>query len=142
MLEDIWGFINPMIDKIKKFIKKKFSEDYDKSLAVVTAIGVGISLWLGGYIVTNAVMGAISLTAGILILCKYLPHSWKLFIAKSKGCQAIIDISAGILALTVFTGVTGLFAGVYSTIMVTATLGLMTKYWTNELDPELEPINA
>ena len=127
---DFWKALSPVVNKIKEAISRKAKEKPEETLAVSTGIAVAVSFWVGG-IVASAVLGALGLTTGILILAKYLPDTWKKKISESKGLQAAIDIFAFLIAVKVLTGVTGLFAGIFSTVMVTAGIGLMCKSWKN-----------
>ena len=142
-LQDFWREAEPYVDKLFAWVKRQFHENEEKSLAVSTGLAAIVCLWVGG-IVASAVMGALGLTVGILILAKYLPDSWKKKIAESQGLQALIDVGAFLIVVKILTGVTGLFAGIFSTVMVTAGIGLMAKSWKEikiEEKQKQEPIN-
>lgn len=137
ILKDFWlNTLQPMWERIKNFVVCKFKEKPEESFAFATVIGMLSALWLGGYLINNAIAGAAGMAVGILILTKYLPDKAKLFIATRNSCLVSIDIGAGVLAFWLFEGVTGLFAGVFSTVIVTACLGLLAKHWRTSLNPE------
>lgn len=140
MLRDFWqSTLKPFLGKIKDLVKRKFREKPEESFAVAVGSGTITMLWLGGYIITSAIMGAIGFTVGLLVLTKYLPIKVRKFIGNSKFILALIDIGAGLLAFLVISGVTGLFTGIFSTVLVTATLGLLAKQWRTSPESGNEP---